>query len=115
MADSSKAQRTVPERPTARPDGDARPEPHAASAPPDVAFVSATHDVLFHPLEPRCDACGAPCPPDDDEGYGVPGRGVYVASRGDERRIETVPLCPRCAAAIGMTALLRWEEEEEEG
>ena len=34
---------------------------------------------------------------------------------GDETRLETVPLCTACAAAIGMTALARWEIEEEEG
>jgi hypothetical protein len=45
----------------------------------------------------------------------VPGQGVYLWARGDEMRIESVPLCASCASAIGMTALARWEIEEEEG
>ena len=44
-----------------------------------------------------------------------PGQGVYLWARGDEVRFERAPLCPSCASAIGMTALTRWEIEEEEG
>ncbi|HEY8039652.1 MAG TPA: hypothetical protein VIF15_07655 [Polyangiaceae bacterium] len=80
-------------------------------------LVVASHDALFvAPAEARCDACGASLPPaDDDEGYGLPGNGVYVWTRGDEVRFEKAPLCTSCASAIGMTALARWEIEEEEG
>jgi hypothetical protein len=83
----------------------------------DDAGIVASHEVLSaQPDEPRCDACGAPLPPpEDDEGYDVPGQGVYVWTRGDEVRFEKVPLCSSCASAIGMTALARWEIEEEEG
>jgi hypothetical protein len=49
------------------------------------------------------------------DGFGIPGRGVYLSARGDEIRFESVPLCASCASAIGMTALARWEIEEEEG
>ena len=52
---------------------------------------------------------------DDDAGYGVTGRGLLVWSRGDERRYQEPPLCSGCAAAIGVSALQRWEIEEEEG
>jgi hypothetical protein len=90
-----------------------------ATAPEDAAppgAIIAGHEVLFaQPDEVRCDACGAPVPPDADEGYGVPGCGVYMWTRGDETRFEKAPLCASCASAIGMTALARWEIEEEEG
>jgi hypothetical protein len=79
---------------------------------------SASHEVLFEATTPTgCDACGAPLPaPDeDDDGYGVPGRGVYLWTRGDGIYFEKAPLCASCAAAIGVTALARWEIEEEEG
>jgi hypothetical protein len=36
-------------------------------------------------------------------------------ARGDSVRFEKAPLCASCASAIGMTALARWEIEEEEG
>jgi hypothetical protein len=78
-----------------------------------------SHQALFAaPGEPRCDACGAPLPtrPDgDDDGYDVPGEGVYVWTRGEQVRFERAPLCSDCASAIGVTALARWEIEEEEG
>jgi len=66
--------------------------------------------------EPRCDACGdAFQAVDEDEGFDVPGAGVYMWTRGSEVRFEKVPLCPACASAIGISALARWEIEEEEG
>jgi hypothetical protein len=79
--------------------------------------MSATHEVLFETDGARrCDACGGPLPvEDDDAGYGLGGQGVYMWTRGDEVRFETAPLCSSCASAIGMTALARWEIEEEEG
>lgn len=81
------------------------------------AVFVASHDVLF--IEPEstvCDACGCSLGESEpDNGYEIPGRGVYFWTRGDETRIETVPLCASCASAIGMTALARWEIEEEEG
>jgi hypothetical protein len=101
-------------------------EPHPCAEPataapdqaaPDKVFV-ASHDILFAPdPETRCDACNRPLEPEGDadlaEGGG--GEGVYLWARGDEVRFERVPLCADCAAAIGMTALARWEIEEEEG
>ncbi|MDB4941137.1 MAG: hypothetical protein JWP97_671 [Labilithrix sp.] len=88
-----------------------RPE----SAP--VGLVTAGHAVLFtDPDGERCDVCAAPVKKDDeDAGYDVRGRGLLVWARGDERRYQEPPLCAPCAAAVGVSALQRWEIEEEEG
>ena len=77
----------------------------------------ASHDILFlEAPSSSCDACGSsPSETDAADGYRIPGRGTYLWTRGDETRIESVPLCASCASAIGMTALARWEIEEEEG
>jgi hypothetical protein len=93
--------------------------PGAGERTADVAGYSVvSHEALFHETAAsRCDACGESIA--DGEGapqaYGSPGRGVYLWARGEETRLESVPLCTACAAAIGMTALARWEIEEEEG
>jgi hypothetical protein len=83
----------------------------------DEPVLVASHEALFAVSEEvRCDACGAALPAvDDDDGFDVPGAGVYLWTRGSEVRFEKVPLCASCASAIGMTALARWEIEEEEG
>jgi hypothetical protein len=85
-------------------------------------FVTASHGVLFEDHEThRCDVCAellsASEDADEDEGsgYDVTGRGLLVWSRGEERRYQEPPLCAACAAAIGVSALQRWEIEEEEG
>ena len=90
----------------------------------------ASHGVLFEPAAPdACDACGGALRPalDDDGtspaspgrgrdlGDGKAGTGAYVWVRGDRVEVEVVPLCESCASAIGMSALARWEIEEEEG
>lgn len=82
-------------------------------------FVSAGHAVLFEEIAAHdCDVCGQALA---REGAGAPdderfdGRGLIVWTRGNERRCQEPPLCPSCAAAIGVTALSRWEIEEEEG
>lgn len=77
--------------------------------------IVASHEALFAPAEAiPCDACG--CDLEDDEtAEDLGGRGVYVWTRGDDVRLEDAPLCASCASAIGMTALARWEIEEEEG
>jgi hypothetical protein len=80
-------------------------------------FVVASHEDLFGGDDAaRCDACGAELEVSgDDEGFGVRGEGIYLWTRGDEVRFEKAPLCAACASAIGVTALARWEIEEEEG
>ncbi|GAB4214378.1 MAG: hypothetical protein OHK0013_39020 [Sandaracinaceae bacterium] len=61
-------------------------------------------DRLLH-----CDACGAAI-------AGEPaGRGLLLFPRGDEVVREEPPLCEACALAIGVTALHRFAEEEDEG
>jgi hypothetical protein len=63
----------------------------------------------FRKQRTRCDACG-------DEIPGEPaGHGVTLKIRGDVVVHEELPLCGKCAHAIGMTALFRFAEEEEEG
>ncbi len=62
-----------------------------------------------------CHACEKPIHASDDEGFAVPGRGLLVFTRGDERRTEEPKLCASCGAAIGMTMLTRWAIEEDEG
>ena len=93
-------------------------ERSAASARPAVEeLVVVSHDALFVGVpSTRCDACGEPIAEGEGaEGYSVAGTGVYLWARGEETRLESVPLCASCASAIGMTALARWEIEEEEG
>ncbi len=81
-------------------------------------FVTASHAVLFEEeAAARCDVCGEQlhAHEHDDEGFEVEGRGLLVWTRGEERRYQEPPLCSGCAAAIGVSALTRWEIEEEEG
>jgi hypothetical protein len=85
-------------------------------------FVTAGHAVLFQDNEAhRCDVCAGEVDDAADEddkgesGFDVRGRGLLVWSRGEERRYQEPPLCSSCAAAIGVSALQRWEIEEEEG
>ena len=97
-----------------------RPRPDRDPAPTTVPegepFAVASSSALFAaPEESRCDACNAALPGEDDDGYGLRGEGVYMWTRGSEVRFEKAPLCAECASAIGMTALARWEIEEEEG
>ena len=56
-----------------------------------------------------CHACSTPI-----EGEPA-GHGLMMFLRGDEVLFEEPPLCARCSLAISMTALYRWEIEEEEG
>ncbi len=115
------------------------PSPHAARGGPSkaatagtrpattkndapVSFVTATHEALFQPEEPRCDVCEAIVPSGagdaDDEGDGDAiegGHGLYLWLRSGEVTFEEPPLCAACAAAITMSALQRWDLEEEEG
>jgi hypothetical protein len=80
-----------------------------------VPCVSASHTILFDPGDERCSVCSEPLDDEDEESSEVRGRGLLVWARGDERRYEEPQLCPECASAIGVTALQRWEIEEDEG
>jgi hypothetical protein len=81
------------------------------------ATVVSHEDLFVERNAIRCDACGgalAVGAAEPDQSYGLPGQGIYMWARGDDVRFESAPLCPSCASAIGMTALARWEIEEEE-
>jgi len=83
---------------------------------PPGCVTASHHDLFVGDGSIRCDACGTELDASgDDQGFGVPGEGVYLWTRGDEVRFEKAPLCASCASAIGVTALARWEIEEEEG
>ena len=87
---------------------------------PAAGFVTAGHAVLFEDADAnRCDVCAAPLDHasegDDEDRPDVTGRGLLVWARGEERRYQEPPLCSACAAAIGVSALWRWETEEDEG
>ncbi len=87
------------------------------SAPPSE-FSSATHAILFEPEDERCSVCSGEVPKaeaDLDDGLHTAGHGLFVWARGDEIQYEEPPLCSECAVAIGITALQRWEAEEDEG
>jgi hypothetical protein len=98
------------------PDGKT-PETSVSATTSEADMVVGTHDALFAAeAEGRCDACGEPLTEAEEPGpYGMSGQGVYLRARGDQVHFEPVPLCTACASAIGMTALARWEIEEEEG
>ena len=80
-------------------------------------FVSASHSILFESSDDRCSVCADPLEgdDDDDDDTRIRGRGLLVWARGEERRYEEPQLCPSCASAIGVSALQRWEIEEDEG
>jgi hypothetical protein len=84
-----------------------------------IPYLRATLADLYRAPQPDvCDACGEELGSASDAHeapFAFPGKGVYMACRGDVVRYEDVPLCPSCGAAIGLSALRQWEIEEEEG
>lgn len=60
-------------------------------------------------------ALGRRAEAEDDHDTSALASGLLVFVRGGEVRYEEPPLCARCSVAIGVTALVRWAEEEEEG
>jgi hypothetical protein len=91
-------------------------EPHQSAR--GIPYLRASlADLHASPAPETCDACGGELPhrDDDEEGYALRGKGVYLSCRGDQVRYEDVPLCPSCGSAIGLSALRQWEIEEEEG
>jgi hypothetical protein len=80
-----------------------------------VKYVTASHAILFESTDDRCNVCGERLEAEDEDGTEIRGRGLLVWTRGEERRYEEPQLCPSCASAIGVSALQRWEIEEDEG
>jgi hypothetical protein len=80
-------------------------------------FVSASHSILFDDGDERCSVCSELLEAEEPgaESTEIRGSGLLVWTRGEERRYEEPQLCPSCAAAIGVSALQRWEIEEDEG
>lgn len=76
----------------------------------DAAIAARTASI---PPSMQCDVCDTPVAPDpaNDE---MVAKGLYVWSRGDERRYEEPPLCERCATVLGIAALSTWRRQEEE-
>jgi hypothetical protein len=87
----------------------------------DLPYIRADLSDLFRAKDStRCDACNEALTEDDGaeggaEGFQVRGKGLYMWTRGDHVRFEEPVLCHSCGAAIGLSALARWEIEEEEG
>lgn len=75
----------------------------------DIARAAVLESPRMSPAAVTCHACDAPI-----EGE-APARGLLLFVRGDAVEREEPPLCARCAHAIRMTALSRWEIEEDEG
>lgn len=86
------------------------------SASPRVRVASTAE--LFEPEETACDACGDvldTLSESEEDTHAPRGEGALLWFRDGVLREEKRPLCPSCAAAIGMTALSRWAIEEDEG
>ncbi len=90
------------------PNSDAEVTPLVASyAADDVALAALTRSQAPEAL--FCHAC-------DVRIEGAPtASGLFVWARGDVIHTEEPPLCEACATAIGLTALRRWQLEDEEG
>lgn len=71
---------------------------------------------MFETEENRCSVCSELLVAEDDDApVHSHGHGLLLWTRGEERRYEEPEICPRCAQTIGVTALHRWEIEEDEG
>jgi hypothetical protein len=91
--------------------GSSAPAPQQTSS-----FFTAGHEALFDPVPLTCDACDGPLRRDDDgDDEAAGGHGLYIWARSAGIVYEEPPLCPACAAAITISALQRWDIEEEEG
>jgi hypothetical protein len=79
----------------------------ASYAADDVALAALLRKLAEAPE--TCHACDAPIQGDPA------GSGLLVWTRGTETHTEEPPLCEACATAIGLSALKRWQMEDEEG
>jgi hypothetical protein len=110
------SERDVPSKPVTPTRASARPPTDDGPLPTPPVVIMVSHDLLFAPEAPACDCCGERITAEEqDEDGGAPGHGLYLWMRHGQRVYEEPPLCAACASAITITALLRWEMEEEEG
>jgi len=86
------------------------------SAPKAIVHEFEGADFVPAPPAPLADA-GYDCDMCGQHFSGEPaGSGLFLWTRGEERRIEEPPLCETCAQNVTLDALTRWVvEEEEEG
>jgi hypothetical protein len=101
-----------PQTVAACPVAPATPATPATSAAP---VVEATAAAPSEEDTPRCDICDTPLDLSSEDEDSFCGKGLYMWTRGDKVRFEEVPLCASCGMAIGLTALQRWQLEDEEG
>ena len=86
------------------------------SAPGSDEFHVASQAILFEDGKPSCDICGELMDTaENDEGYAIPGRGLYVWARADGVHYEKPPLCASCGTGIGVMVFAQSDIEEEEG
>jgi hypothetical protein len=89
----------------------------------DVTEIASYREVTYRELPPapekaddaldvRCNVCGEGVEQDEES---LVGKAFFFRHRGDLPEYETEPVCAGCAVAIGLSALHRWEIEEEEG
>ena len=88
-----------------------------------MTVIASYHEVIFREspevapgaddvVDLLCDVCGEIVEQDDES---LVGKAFFFRHRGDASEYETEPLCAGCAVAVGLSALHRWEIEEEEG
>ncbi len=85
--------------------------PNARRARSSRGF-SLSERVLFE-TERTCNVCDRKL--DREEDAETVSSGLLLFVRGDERRWEEPELCEACSSAITISAMQRWETEEEEG
>ncbi len=113
-AQNEPAETPAPSTAVASPPASGAPAQAASVAAP--TFVTASHAALFEDdTRARCDICGDDVPPDPDDGSSYAGSALYISMSGDRVVYDEPPLCASCAVAVGVTALARWDIEEEEG
>lgn len=87
-------------------DSNGWPEGIPCYAADEVALTALARRRALEDGPSRCDACEEPI-----EGR-APAMGAHLSSRDGTTSVHDVPLCDRCATAIGITALRRFELEE---
>jgi len=85
-------------------------ESGSSARPRNKRAFALSERVLFEDAR-TCSVCDRRL--DDVEEDSV-SRGLLLFVRGDERRWEEPELCAECSSAITISALQRWEAEEED-